>query len=445
MEAVAIPWPQTLPLDPDPKLEGEFCKIVGGVTSPLLANVYLHELDRSMEERKAGLDLGSRRRHGAEYHRLSTLMTKRRIKIARLVAEGAPVEAVDAIRREIKELEAERRKHPATEPFDPGYRRLLYCRYADDFLIGVTGSKADARTAMEEVKAFLKERLNLTVSESKSGIHKATDGANFLGYGIRTYSSDHRTTKIVRGRKVVARSVAESVQLHVPKHKLERFAEEHRLGNLNIVRGIHRPELAHSADVEILMGYNSLLRGFAEYYKLGTLWRQEVGPLAHIWWFSAMKTLANKHKTSVKKVVNGLLIRGGGELGIPFRAKNGEERMVKLLRLRHIASAPVVYGNVDVEPSTAFRPYRNDVLDRLRAKVCEACGDADSPVEVHHVRKLADVGDVTLFAFLKSARTRKRMVMCRPCHVAHHSGRLKARLDMLARQRVSREASVGAG
>jgi RNA-directed DNA polymerase len=42
MKAVAIPWPKPLPLDPGRKLEGEFCKIVGGVLSPLLANVYLH-------------------------------------------------------------------------------------------------------------------------------------------------------------------------------------------------------------------------------------------------------------------------------------------------------------------------------------------------------------------------------------------------------------------
>src|SRR5918993_49980 len=42
MKAVAIPWPKPLPLDPDPKLEGEFCKIVRGVVSPLLANLFLH-------------------------------------------------------------------------------------------------------------------------------------------------------------------------------------------------------------------------------------------------------------------------------------------------------------------------------------------------------------------------------------------------------------------
>src|SRR3954451_7759782 len=42
VKAGAIARPKPFPLDPEPKLEGEFCKIVGGVISPLLANVFLH-------------------------------------------------------------------------------------------------------------------------------------------------------------------------------------------------------------------------------------------------------------------------------------------------------------------------------------------------------------------------------------------------------------------
>jgi hypothetical protein len=213
--------------------------------------------------------------------------------------------------------------------------------------------------------------------------------------------------------------------------------------------------LVNSSDAEILMGYNSLLRGLAEYYKLGSLWKKQISPLAHIWWFSLMKTLARKHKTSIKDVMDRLFTRRGNELGISFKAKDGSERLIKIVRLRHIHEATMTYGgnptswssheNVDVEPSTAFSPSRNDVMDRLKAGACEACGDAGSPVEVHHVRKLADMGDVSLFAFLKAARTRKRVVLCHPCHVAQHSGRLKARLDRLVPQRTTGEASAGAG
>jgi group II intron reverse transcriptase/maturase len=426
----------------------------GGVISPLLANIYLHELDRFMERLKVGFDLGKSRRHHHEYHRLSSLIGKRRRKASLMTKCGASSDEVQAILREAEELDVERRKYPATEPFDRDFRRVLYCRYADDFLIGVVGSKDDARSVFEQVGTFLREHLKLEVSDAKSGIHKADEGVEFLGYTVRTYSADFRRAIRRRGKAVMVNVVTDVVQLHVPKHKLIRFAEKHRLGNFSVVKGTMRPELVNSSDAEILMGYNSLLRGLAEFYKLGTLWKKQISPLSHIWWFSLMKTLARKHKTSIRDVINRLLTKHGNELGIEFVAKDGSKRLIKVARLRHIQPMTIPYGrnpeaepsrpNVDVEPSTAFNPNRNDLLDRLKAGTCEACGNAESPVEVHHVRKLADMGNLSLFTFLRMARTRKRVVLCHPCHVAHHSGRLKARLDRLGHRTTIEDTSAGA-
>jgi len=65
---------------------------------------------------------------------------------------------------------------------DPGFRRLLYCRYADDFVLGVIGSKQEAETIMLEMQEFLRTELALEVAEEKSGVHHATDGVEFLSY-----------------------------------------------------------------------------------------------------------------------------------------------------------------------------------------------------------------------------------------------------------------------
>jgi RNA-directed DNA polymerase len=74
----------------------------------------------------------------------------------------------------------------------------------------------------------------------------------------------------------------------------------------------------------------------------------------------------------------------------------------------------------------------------LQARVCQACGASDAPVEVHHVRRLKDVKDRSLQVRVKAARTRKRIVLCAPCHDALHAGRLTARLHAL-------DAVIGAG
>jgi len=123
----------------------------------------------------------------------------------------------------MREWERRRRESPALDPFDPDYRRLRYCRYADDFVIGVIGSKADARNIMAEISQWLMDNLKLQVSREKSGIAKSDEGVDCLGCGMRMYRSDRLTRKVVGGRAVTARA-AHQMQLHVPEDRPVRFA-----------------------------------------------------------------------------------------------------------------------------------------------------------------------------------------------------------------------------
>lgn len=50
---------------------------------------------------------------------------------------------------------------------DDTYKRLKYVRYADDFLIGVIGSKEDCKEIKENIKQFLAEKLKLELSDEK--------------------------------------------------------------------------------------------------------------------------------------------------------------------------------------------------------------------------------------------------------------------------------------
>ncbi len=46
-------------------------------------------------------------------------------------------------------------RYPVFDEMDNGYKRLKYVRYADDFLIGVIGSKEDCQRIKEDIKNFL--------------------------------------------------------------------------------------------------------------------------------------------------------------------------------------------------------------------------------------------------------------------------------------------------
>lgn len=399
----------------------------GGVISPILANIYLHELDEFMAGMKARFDKGQSRRRSAAYLEASKRIQIRRRMIERRRANGQE-EEIPALVEEIREWERRRLEEPALDPFDPDYRRLRYCRYADDFVIGVIGSKDDARGIMAEVRTYLAETLKLEVSEEKSGIRKADEGAMFLGYQLKTYG-DGRTKRMIKGgRAVTMRVPGDRMQLHVPVDRLARFAERQRLGNIHINRGEARCELINNSDVAILTGYNAMMRGLAEYYKLGTLWKDEVGRLHHLWWWSFMKTISRKHKCSVK--VTAERLRNGDRLGLWYEGRH-QRRFMPMFRLKDVRPTPAS-GHVDRQTFAHIHfAGRNDFVDRLRARACQACGTEDVPVEVHHVRKMSDMQGTTLWTRVKAARTRKRVVLCRDCHVAHHAGRLQERLDRM--------------
>ena len=61
---------------------------------------------------------------------------------------------------QLKEVEAKTRRVPASMAMDSNYKRLKYIRYADDFLIGVIGSKADCAKMKENFTIFMRDKLN---------------------------------------------------------------------------------------------------------------------------------------------------------------------------------------------------------------------------------------------------------------------------------------------
>ena len=73
------------------------------------------------------------------------------------------------------------------------------------------------------------------------------------------------------------------------------------------------------------------------------------------------------------------------------------------------------------------KPARNELLKRLLANTCELCKSTHQ-VEVHHIRKLADLqrpgrAEKPLWARVMAARRRKTLIVCRECHQAIHAGR----------------------
>jgi hypothetical protein len=113
-------------------------------------------------------------------------------------------EAGRMLRRQMKTM-------PSRDPADPGYRRLRYCRYADDWVLGFTGPRQEAEEIKDKIGQFLREQLKLELSPAKTLItHGRTQAARFLGYEMVVMHADDKHDH--RGH----RSINAGIGLKVP-------------------------------------------------------------------------------------------------------------------------------------------------------------------------------------------------------------------------------------
>ena len=388
----------------------------GGIISPILANIYLNELDDYLKELQASVTCGKKRRDNPEYNCIKRQKAKAEKDLERVRQHGDQ-EAIKRANQEVRVQQELLFKTSSTDQHDPNYRRLRYCRYADDFLLGFIGSRQEANAIYSTIKSHVETDLKLEIAEEKSGIrHAPTEGCQFLGYNI-----DAKPTPKIRwvkrdGKRFKRRTMAQHISLRVPAEKLRGFARKNGYGNYANKTAIHRARMLSQSDVEIVLQVNAELRGFSQYYSLANNAKTELAAIVDLGRLSMLKTLASKHKCSVKTVSGRL--RAGNRRGV-----KAADRFYPLWMLKNLRKS--LPAKPDLLPATAKYSSRTELITRMLAKRCEYCGKTEGKFEVHHVRKLKDIKDGTkTWQRLMIARNRKTLVLCVECHDLLHAGKL---------------------
>jgi group II intron reverse transcriptase/maturase len=401
----------------------------GGIISPILSNIYLNELDKYMEEYKTKFDKGKRRTRNKEYDKLNATHYYRR-KLLRQDWHLLNDYRKQCLMEEVKELENKFRSMNSTLPMDENFKRLQYVRYADDFIIGIIGSKEDSEKVKQDLAVFLKSKLGLELSQEKTLVTHHHEFARFLGYDITTVKSERKVT-YGDGHK---QRKKDEIALYVPKDKWVK-----KLINLDVIdknsmdgksewKAKHRATLLNSDDLEILSLYNSELRGMYNYYRLAN----NVSVLNKFHWImerSLIKTLASKHKTTGRKIFEKHSFEG--RFGIKYKTKK-EEKIMFLNPKSYTKNDNISknHESTDVLPKTeARRLGRTSLIARLLANKCEWCGTENVPLEIHHVRKLKDLKGKKLWEKRMIERQRKTLALCarghgKDCHMKLHAGKL---------------------
>ena len=380
----------------------------GGGCSPILSNIYLHELDTFATQLEKEFTIGKRRRLTLEYQRVQSRIKRLRKRIDH---EGK----IPKLMAELREMENTLRSLPSKDSYDEGYKRLRYCRYADDWCVGIIGTREDAIEIMDKIKTFIESNLKLQVSDVKTGIKTAKEGIEFLSYKIRSVSAEKTLKQNRSGRYVAMRTIRERVRLEVPDGKARQFCREYGYGDWQTMKPTHRPRLLHISDREIIIAYNTELRGLANYYLLADDMKSKLNKLEYLANYSLIKTLANKHKVRKSQILAWL--NNGNEFIFKYRVK-GEEHSITVFRLKHLNRNTEVWNVDEIPHIWHLTLARNELVKRLNRDKCEYCGAANVPTEVHHVRKLKDLKtkrNLLEWQKVMIARRRKTLVLCCDC------------------------------
>lgn len=388
----------------------------GGILSPLLANIYLNELDAFIEDTLIPqYTRGERRAPNLEYYRLGYY-----IKCARKAGN----------QDQVKQLELKRRTMPSQDVYDPNYRRLQYVRYADDFILSFSGPKSEAEAIKTAIGVFLKEQLHLELSASKTLItHSRTEHARFLGYAISIYHADDKISPRT-GTLTKTRGINGRVRLGIPYGKVKEMQRRY----IRNEKPTHEAGLLAYSDAQIMDIFQQRFRGVAEYYKYATD-RNELRYLKYVMEVALTKTLANKFKTSVPEIYRKYASKRTVD-GYTYKVLVVEVPTQHGTRCIYWGGIPLKVVKPGTEPIDDNNGRRNvalssrtDLIQRLQANECEICGFR-GPCDVHHIRKLADLKnrwrgrrEKPAWVIRMIALQRKTLVVCEKCHVAIHGGK----------------------
>lgn len=391
----------------------------GGIISPILANIYLDKLDKYIKEYIVCFDKGKKRKFSRE----SMDFGNARKRIVRRLKSVKDEKQRAKLILELKAIEQGRAKYPNGDEMDADYRRMKYARYADDFLVGIIGSKQDAQQIKEDIKDFLADKLALELSDEKTLVTHTEKSAKFLGYEITVRkSNEQRRDK--RGR--LRRTYGKRLCLNVSKETVRRKLFDWGVLELTTRNGkeIWKPKcksgLIFNDDLEILDSYNREIVGFYNYYSIANNCAHALNNFRYIMEYSMYKTFAGKYQCRTRKI--NKKYRKDGRFVVKYMTKTGvKERYFYDGGFKR--KKPTYRSECDIIPQTIYIAGRTSLVERLKACKCELCGVTGDLV-MHHVRKLKNLQGKESWERHMIARKRKTIAVCRSCHKKIHDGKI---------------------
>jgi len=385
----------------------------GSIVSPILANIYYHELDEFVLNLKKRLETPK----SEITYRKSKAYKSLEYQITKVYKEMNRFEPHSSERKKLaKTLKALRTTRLKTSGLKEKAVRIEYVRYADDWMIGVAGNEHLPPQIKEELAIFMNNTLRRRLHSVKTKITDLRKGnAHFLGYEI--FLPESRPISEYKGKGVrTIRRGQPQLRFDIPVEKItKRYAERGYLKKLkNKIRPISRASYTVLEDHVIVSHYRKVWLGLLNYYS-GCTNRGRLQYIHYLLHMSCAMTLGHRHRMSCSKI---------------FR-KHGKTLLVKIPNTKKTVSFPYKTSwklserkwlrSVQVE-IPAHR-YANLISRSSLDLPCCICDSNEGPIEMHHVKHVRKEGfRYKGFHQQMALLNRKQVPLCKNCHQKVHAG-----------------------
>lgn len=383
----------------------------GGIISPILANIYLDKFDKYMREYADKFNKGKEKRLSTQYLTIIRQMNNLRRKIKRCKDEVK----IKQYETEYRKLKKDALNTPCRMDMDETYRRVKYVRYADDFLIGIIGSKTDCEMMKSDITRFMANTLKLELSQEKTLITHSQEAAKFLGYEITI----RKSTAYKRNKNnVLMKSFNGNVILTLSMEVVRRKLLEYDAMTIKTQKGKeiwnakYRGALNKREIAEIVSQYNSEIRGFYNYYSIANNISKAGSKFGYIMEYSLYHTIAQKTNSSISEVIRKYT--KDGNFTVLYTDSKGNIRYRVFYNEGFKRKEANQYADSDNLPKV-FHVPRASLVERLKTGRCELCGHKREVV-MHHVRTLKTLKGVEEWDKMMLRKHRKTLVVCKECY-----------------------------
>jgi len=440
----------------------------GGIVSPLLFNIYMHEFDKHITEWVRNLFEEKNRIENRTENARAKLSEKWRSRVRECI------NSIKKIRKnrkysELTELEKQKYKKKRKElriririqrktkstSQKRTKLRFSYVRYADDWILLNNADKKTNELIKKHISEWLQENLKLTLSEEKTHVTDIKKKkAKFLGFTIRNTQKfrifntyELKNPKLNLNKKTMKKRTTTDLFIGIDNERIIN-----RLKTKGFLTEKGKPR-RHNLYInltpwEIVFKYKQITEGLMQYYYRALTYKSQLTRYHYYLTYSCYHTLANRQKSTISKIIN----KYGKEvkMTIPMEKTKGitTEMDVKLKsyirmmsqtmirtskKLKMNKDGEIVYkipeitdlvnGDYQIEDFITVKAnLRTYIKLKKYCSICGASKTIGNRIESHHVNAIRKGKEIGFTKNVMRQLGKKQIIICQKCHQRIHRG-----------------------